>query len=121
MGKIKNAIIGSIVASILYSHSALASECVEPVQPIEQGAIAPCKGFLFSPSEEEIAYKATQIASLQKEEISILQERLNNYKTEADTLSKQLASKTNNDQIWRAVYFVAGVGITALAVRSIRP
>lgn len=121
MGKIKNAIIGSIIASILYSNSSLASECSEPVVPIKQGDQAPCTGFLFSPDEEEIAYKATQIQGLQKEEISILQERLNNYKTEADALSKQVAQHDNTEGLYRAIYFGMGVLVTGLIVRNLRP
>lgn len=97
------------------------SECPNRVQPIQQGQAANCSGYLFSPDAESEAYKATQLADLYKTDNEILEKRLKLYMDETQALSKELSSRDNNESIYRFIYFGAGILVTGLIVRNLRP
>lgn len=118
MSYVRKIISMVIIFNCIFS-SICHSDCTKPVQPIKQGETAVCDGFLFSPSEEESAYKATQIVDLQKEENEILEKRLTLYMQESDALAKERAQKDNIEGLYRFAYFTLGVIVTGLVVRNV--
>lgn len=118
MGKVINGII--ICSYILYSNLCYSTECLDRVQPITEGQVAQCKGFLFSPSAEEDAYKATQISTLQKEENEILNRRLELYMKESDVLAKEVSQRNNTEGLYRVCYFALGVLVTGYIASNVK-
>lgn len=95
--------------------------CRENVQPIKEGQVANCEGFLFSPQAESDAFKAKETSDLQKSENEILEQRLKLYMDENNTLAQNQAKHDSNESYIRLGYFVLGILVTGLTVRNLRP
>jgi hypothetical protein len=111
-----------ILSLLLIAQSAFGADvCPTNVTPIDKGELAPCSGFLFSNAQEEESYKDHQLVTLEKTENDILNQRLQLYMNEANTLSKAQASRDSTETFIRLAYFLAGVIGTGLVVRNVRP
>ncbi len=130
---LKGAMVGALIGLITIS-TPIYADCSKPVQVIEQGQTAECKGFLFSPQAEHDAandrdnmdyyvnmneaYRARQ--KLQEDENQVLEQRLKLYMDSTTNLSKEVASRDNNSNLYNVVWFGLGVIATALVVRNVR-
>lgn len=124
-----------ILTIILLFTSPIYADCPKDVQVIKQGQEANCDGFLFSNAAERQAeeYRSDSLfyksysdklqekIKLEATEIDILQQRLNLYIQESNTLSNEVAKRDNNESLYRFGYFVLGVITTGLLVRNLRP
>jgi hypothetical protein len=95
------------------------AECTKPVQPIEKGQAAPCSGFIFTEEAESKAFKATQLVDLYKEENEILERRLDLYIQQSDKLANEVATKRNNEDLYRGLYFALGVLATGIIAANV--
>lgn len=97
------------------------ADCPQNVQPIKEGQVANCEGYLFSPGAESEAHKAKEIADLQRSENEILEQRLKLYMDTTSDLSKDIAKRDNNESYIRLFYFGLGVLVAGFAVRNSHP
>jgi hypothetical protein len=107
------------IVFIFWTGTVDAADCLTPVQPIKEGQIASCDGYLFSPSAESQAYKATRIAELQEKENKILEERLKNYQQQSAELAKQLGKKESTEDLVRIGYFTLGAILTGVIAANV--
>jgi hypothetical protein len=108
-----------IGTSIIWCSPNYGATCTHPVQPIKEGQQAQCNGYLFSPETEEAAYKATRIVELQEKENKILEERLQLYKSQSESLAKDLGKKKSSEEFIRIGYFAFGAIITGIIASNI--
>lgn len=123
-----------IILSLILIPSFVFADCPANVQLIKKGDIANCSGFLFSDQAEKLASDAKDDAAFYKElsdkltvkvqleqkESDLLQQRLTNYRDEAQSLAKELGGKQTTDGLYRMIYFFAGVAITGYIAHNVR-
>lgn len=134
---IHNIRIMVIVSSIAFSttlSTAYGTECVRNVQPIKEGQVANCSGFLFSDEAERTASKARDDAEyyralsdlylkksdLQSEQSKILEERLKLYMDQSDRLIKERNSVQSTEKWLLLGAFALGVVATGFVVKNVR-
>jgi len=124
-------VISILITLLLVSNTALAN-CEKPVTLIEKDNPAPCTGFLFSPEQEKAAYQATEDAKhykllseklterqrLQTEQISVMDQRLQLYMDQSNTLAQEVNKEKNNNFWHKTLYFGLGIVVTGLAVSA---
>lgn len=108
-------------------------DCSSNVQPIKQGDVAPCSGFLFSDLAEkqaaqarddakfyeELSKKLTEKTKIQSDQNEILEKRLGVYIQQTDILSNHLGKKENTEGLYRGLYFLLGVAITGYIAANV--
>ncbi len=112
--------------TFIVMNEANAAECVKPVQVIQEGEAAPCKGFLFSNEAEkraadardDVAYYEKLVPSLEKKidleskRTQILEKRLDLYIDQSERLAKQNA-KMEDRAFWKnlGMFFLGGLAM----------
>ncbi len=110
----------SLLCSIVFCFNSYSDDCNSSVRPINKGEPAQCTGYLFSPSAESAAYKATRISELQKEENEILQKRLDLYIKQSEVLAKEIAKRDSTEDLKRLGMFVLGVVVTGYIASNLK-
>lgn len=104
------------------------------VAPIEKGQPAPCDGFYFSDEAEKQAAGAKQDAEYtqkindqlvkksegQAKENEILERRLNLYIQQSEVLSKDVARRETNENLYRVLYFGLGAVLTGFIAANVQ-
>lgn len=123
-----------LLISLILIPSLVLAECPN-VQPIKQGDVAACSGFLFSDLAEKQAAQARDDAKfyqtfseqlshkvdIEANQNTILEKRLKLYMDESEVLSKRVANTETTETLYRLAYFTLGVVVTSLVVRNVRP
>jgi hypothetical protein len=112
------------------------AECVKPVAALEQGAPAPCKGFLFSPKKELEVRLLSKESELLKVELETLNLMVDKYGKKSVEYEKIIDLHISRTELWKAkaeditlkyvaveesrtkrdiTFILVGVGLTVLA------
>lgn len=110
---------------ILITSAANSADCTRNASKLESGAVAPCSGWLFSPSYtqetakniELIQNKEQQIQALGKLQV-LTESEVEFYKVRSQNLAKEY-SKAENKAFWSNLgFFALGVVITGIAAKT---
>lgn len=128
-----NEIIRKFMASILClsvicSTNVYAADCTKRVQLLQEGDKAPCKGYLFSPEEEQLAWEnkltvEQQLPKIKKQneilmdDSLLLEKRLDKWKDYALKLEDRENSFWNKIEPY--VYFLSGALITGFIANRV--
>jgi hypothetical protein len=77
------------------------ADCSKPVIPLDQGAPAPCKGFLFSPAQEQKMYLLNENASLLQQQLDNTTTMNNSYKKSLSDFQVILKEEADKSELWR--------------------
>jgi hypothetical protein len=77
------------------------AECVKPVMALEQGAPAPCKGFLFSPQKELEVRLMTREVELLKSEAEALNLIVDKYSKKDVEYNKIIDLHISRTELWK--------------------
>jgi hypothetical protein len=77
------------------------ADCVKPVTLLEQGAQAPCKGYLFTPEKELEVRLTVKEAELLKAETQALNLIVDRYKKKDAEFNKIIDLQIDKTELWK--------------------
>ncbi len=106
------------------------SSCTKPVTLLQQGDKAPCKGFLFIPKEEQLAWenkltveqqlpKINRQKELLLDDNKQLEQRIKKWKDYALKLEDRDRKSRIWDSLENALWFISGSLITGLVAKEV--
>jgi len=91
----------SLLLSISLGIPAYADDCSKPVIPLDKGASAPCKGFLFSPNEEHKMYLLDQDHQLLQQQVDGDKKLVLSYQKSLKDFQPILEDEQKKSELWR--------------------
>jgi hypothetical protein len=91
----------TLLLSLSLSVPSYGNSCSNNVTVLEQGAKAPCKGYLFSPDEESRVYKLDQDNKILQDEVTIKNEVIDTYKKDISDFQTIVTKEKQESEIWR--------------------
>lgn len=89
-----------LAVSLAYS-STTQAVCSKPVTLLDQGAPAPCKGFLFSPEEEQRMYLLDQNSKLMQQQLDLQSKWIDSSKKTIDDFNVIVDRERQQSELWR--------------------
>lgn len=77
------------------------AECVKPVTALEQGASAPCRGYLFTPEKEKEIRLLNEDSKLLKEEITYKDSKIKLLSSNLFLADEILQKEREKTELWR--------------------
>ncbi len=77
------------------------ADCSKPVLPLDQGAPAPCKGFLFSPDQEQKVYLLDQNNKLLQQQLDGNKALVNSYSKSLSDFKIVIDDEQRKSELWR--------------------
>ena len=77
------------------------ADCIKPVTSLEQGAQAPCKGYLFTPEKELEVRLTVKEAELLKAETEALNLIVDRYKKKDVEFNKIIDLQIDKTELWK--------------------
>lgn len=114
--------ISLILSLIVSSHAA----CDKPVSYLQEGASAPCSGYLFTPEKElEVRFKIntydklTELTLKQDEMIEILNKRIDSNQKQIGLYEQKINIQQSNEFYQKVIYFGLGVLTTTIIANTV--
>lgn len=89
-----------LLISMLISSNVLA-ECEKPVITLYQGQVAPCKGFLFSPTKEQEVRMLNEDYTLLQQELILKNKQIDLYKKDISDVDFMVGKEREKSELWR--------------------
>lgn len=126
----------ALIIALSLPINSYASECPAPVRLLEEGASAPCRGYLFSPEKELQVRMMVKDYSLVKEELNTLNNMVDRLQKKESESEKIIQLEMQKTELWKTraeditlkytsieenrgkrdfMFILMGVGITVLA------
>ena len=77
------------------------ADCSKPVMPLDQGTPAPCKGFLFSPAQEQKMYLLDENSKLMQQQLDNTKALTDSYKKSLSDFQIILKDESDKSELWR--------------------
>lgn len=91
----------SLLLSLSLAIPAHADDCSKPVVPLDKGAQAPCKGFLFSPDQEHKMYLLDQDHQLLQQQLDGEKKLVQSYQKSLKDFQPILDDEQKKSELWR--------------------
>ncbi len=76
-------------------------ECNKPVVTLNQGEVAPCKGYLFSPTKEQEVRVLNEDYSLLQQELTLKNKQIDLYKKDMSDVDFMIGKERDKAELWR--------------------
>jgi hypothetical protein len=91
----------SLLLATYLALPAQATDCSKPVTALEQGAPAPCKGYLFTPEKQKEVQLMNEDYALQKDEIQLKDLKIKSYVEDQKNADSIIAKEREQSELWR--------------------
>lgn len=91
----------ALLLAVLIPVQSFATECSNPVSLLQEGAAAPCRGYLFSPDKELQVRTDKQDSLLVKQELDNLNQTVERLNKELSESNKIIDDRTQQAELWR--------------------